>query len=97
MQPDNTPRKPTRAAAIASVIQAINAGEQLAFSPAEFARSCGRHKCWGYRKIYQGRVKVIRDCGRLLIPVAEVRRFLDDTVIYNGKPAIAAKAATIST
>lgn len=60
--------------------------KRLAFTPPEFAGACGRHKAWAYRKIHEGRIKVVRDAGRILIPVAEVRRFLADTVLHGVEP-----------
>jgi hypothetical protein len=47
-----------------------------AFSPAEFAGLCGRSPTWAYRQLYAGRVQPVRDCGRILIPRAEIERFL---------------------
>jgi len=85
MQSDNTPRKLTHTAAIER-IRAFNSGEKFAFSPAEFASGCGHHKCWAYRQIYRGRVRVIRDAGRLLIPIGEVQKFLTDTVLHGSEP-----------
>lgn len=59
--------------------------QRLGYSVGEFARSCGKHKVWGYRQIYKGRIRVVRDAGRLLIPADEVRRFFSDTIAYAGK------------
>jgi len=39
---------------------------------------------YGYRRVYDGSVKVIKGHGRMMIPVAEVERFLATAVIYNG-------------
>lgn len=54
----------------------IPLAERLALSPAEFAALFGRSPTWAYRKIYQGLIKPISDCGRLLIPRSEVDSFL---------------------
>ena len=53
-----------------------------AATPAEFAKMFGHHPTWGYRQLYAGRVKVIRDAGRVLIPIKEIERFESDTVVY---------------
>jgi hypothetical protein len=53
-----------------------------AATPAEFAKMYGHHPAWGYRKVYAGRVKVIRHAGRLLIPIHEIERFEADTVTF---------------
>ena len=57
--------------------------KRLAFTPAEFARAFGHHVSWGYRLIYSGRVRVISDVGRLLIPSSEVQRLLESAAPYN--------------
>jgi len=60
--------------------------ERLAVTPAEFAKSCGKHPVWAYRQIYAGRLRVLGNCGRMLIPVSEIEKFLSQTIIYNGRP-----------
>lgn len=57
--------------------------QRAALSPAEFAALCGRSPTWAYRQIYAGRVKPISDCGRLLIPRAQLESFLARTAEYN--------------
>lgn len=64
-----------------------------AYSPAEFAASCGRHPSWAYRKIYAGKVNVIEDLGRLLIPASEVSRVLGSAKPYNPQLEAAAVPA----
>lgn len=48
--------------------------ERAAYSPTEFAALFGKAQTWGYRQIYAGRVKVIKQMGRTLIPRSEVDR-----------------------
>ena len=57
--------------------------ERLGYSPAEFAALFGRSPTWGYRQIYAGRVKPVADCGRLIIPRAEVESVLARRREYN--------------
>jgi hypothetical protein len=57
--------------------------ERLGYSPAEFAVLFGRSPTWGYRQIYAGRVKLVADCGRMIIPRAEVDLFLARKAEYN--------------
>src|SRR5436190_9363125 len=57
--------------------------ERLGYSPAEFAALFGRSPTWGYRQIYAGRVKPVADCGRLIIPRAEVESVLARRRDYN--------------
>jgi hypothetical protein len=60
---------------------------QLAFSPAETGVVCGKSPTWAYRKIYDGTFKVINaEDGRLLIPRAEVERFLGGAGKYDPQP-----------
>lgn len=63
--------------------QRINLNERLSFSPTEFGQANGRSATWGYRQIYARKVRVISDCGRLLIPRSEVERFLARAAEYN--------------
>jgi hypothetical protein len=61
----------------------IPLSDRLGFSPKEFSRANGKSATWGYRQIYAGKVKVISDCGRLLIPRSEIERFLARAEEYN--------------
>jgi hypothetical protein len=61
----------------------IEVNDRLSFSPAEFAALNGKSATWGYRRIYQGDVRVISDAGRLLIPRSEVDKFLARAAQYN--------------
>lgn len=57
--------------------------KRVAYSPTEFAALFGRSATWGYRQIYAGRVRPIADCGRLLVPQAEVDSILARRREYN--------------
>jgi hypothetical protein len=61
----------------------IPLSERVGYSPAEFAALFGRSPTWGYRQIYAGRVKPIADCGRIIIPRAEVDSVLARRREYN--------------
>jgi hypothetical protein len=61
----------------------IPLSERLGYSPAEFAALFGRSPTWGYRQIYAGRVKPVADCGRIIIPRAEVDSVLARRREYN--------------
>lgn len=69
--------------------------ERAAYSPGEFAKKFGKSQTWGYRQIYDGKVKAITNHGRILIPAAEVDAILKTAGIYDGmKPkAVNAKNA----
>jgi len=67
-------------------LKPIKVSERLGFSPKEFGEANGKSATWGYRQIYSGKVKVISDCGRLLIPRSEVDRFLARAAEYNPQP-----------
>ena len=47
-----------------------------AYTLAEFATFFGKHRGWAYRQVKEGRIKVIRGYGALLVPAAEVQRML---------------------
>ena len=59
-------------------------GDRLAYSPAEFAQMVGRSQTYGYRCIYSGALRVIAGHGRMLIPRAEIERFLASATVYDG-------------
>jgi hypothetical protein len=63
--------------------ESIPLTERLGHSPAEFAALFGRSPTWGYRQIYAGRVKPIADCGRIIIPRAEIESVLARRREYN--------------
>jgi len=57
-----------------------------AYSPAEFAATCGRHPSWAYRLLYGGKVRALTDLGRILIPASELERVLASAAPYDPKP-----------
>ena len=73
--------------------QPINLTERLALSPREFGSVLGRSPTYGYRAIYRRWVKPVSDCGRLMIPISEVHRFLSRAGEYNPQPKPKRKAA----
>jgi len=66
--------------------QAHHTANRAAYSPAEFAASCGRHPTWAYRLLYGGKIRAITELGRILIPAAELERVLSLAQPYNPKP-----------
>lgn len=48
----------------------------IAYSPAKFAALFNHDQSWAYRLICAGKVKVITDFGRMMIPASEVERIL---------------------
>jgi hypothetical protein len=60
--------------------------KRAAYSPAEFAASCGRHASWAYRLLYAGKVRALTDLGRILIPASELERLLSSAAPYNPQP-----------
>jgi len=61
------------------------ASEKVVLTPAEFASLFGRHYTWAYRQIYAGKIKVLSNLGRIMIPRSEVDRLLQQTETYSGK------------
>jgi hypothetical protein len=60
---------------------------RLAFSPSEAGIACGRSPTWGYRKVYDGTFRLLDDVdGRMLIPRAEIDRFLSRVAKYAPQP-----------
>ena len=59
---------------------------RAAYSPAEFAASCGRHPSWTYRLLYSGKVRAVTELGRILIPASELERVLSLAQPYDPKP-----------
>jgi hypothetical protein len=64
----------------------IDLNQRFGFSPKEFGQANGKSATWAYRQIYAGRIRPISDCGRLIIPRAEVDRFLARAGEYNPQP-----------
>jgi hypothetical protein len=60
--------------------------DRAAYSPAEFARACGKHPTWAYRLLYAGKLKAVTKVGRLLIPATEMDRIMAFAEPYNPKP-----------
>jgi predicted site-specific integrase-resolvase len=59
--------------------------EKVVLTPTEFAALFGRHYTWAYRHIYAGKIKVLSNLGRIMIPRSEVERLLQKTETYSGK------------
>jgi hypothetical protein len=71
--------------------ESVKLNQRFAYSPKEFGEANGKSATWGYRQIYSGKVKVISDCGRLLIPRSEIERFLARAAEYNPTPKAASE------
>jgi hypothetical protein len=56
---------------------------RAAYSPAEFAASCGRHPSWAYRLLYANKLKAVTELGRILIPASELERVFSQAGPYN--------------
>jgi len=67
------------------IMQQNQISSRAAFSPAEFAASCGRHPTWTYRLLYANKVKAVTGLGRILIPRSELERVLGLAAPYNPK------------
>jgi hypothetical protein len=61
---------------------------RAAYSPAEFAATCGRHPSWAYRLLYANKVRGITELGRILIPASELERVLRLAEPYNPQPKL---------
>lgn len=59
---------------------------RAAYSPAEFAASCGRHPSWAYRLLYANKIRAVTELGRILIPATELERVLSLAQPYNPQP-----------
>lgn len=60
--------------------------ERVGYSPAEFARACGKHPTFAYRALYAGKLKAVTTLGRILIPASEISRIMATAEPYNPKP-----------
>jgi hypothetical protein len=58
---------------------------RAAYSPREFAASCGKHATWAYRLLYANKIQAITELGRILIPASELERVLNLAQPYNPK------------
>jgi hypothetical protein len=65
----------------------VSLPSRLAYSPTEVAEACGKHPSWAYRQIYKGKLKVVTDLGRLLIPRSELDRVLGNPARYDPQPS----------
>jgi hypothetical protein len=65
---------------------ATQSTNRAAYSPAEFAATCGRHPSWAYRLLYANKIQAVTELGRLLIPASELDRVLGLAVPYDPKP-----------
>ena len=59
---------------------------RAAYSPAEFAASCGKHPSWAYRLLYANKIRAVTELGRILIPASELERVLSLAAPYNPQP-----------
>jgi hypothetical protein len=64
----------------------IQSTDRAAYSPAEFAATCGRHPSWAYRLLYANKIRAVRELGRILIPASELERVLGLAQPYDPKP-----------
>lgn len=53
---------------------AVPLSDRAALTPAEFAAYFGHHQTWAYRQIYAGKIDVIADMGKMMIPKSELER-----------------------
>jgi len=61
-----------------------NNPDKVALTPGEFAALFGKSQTWGYRQLYNGKVKAITGYGRTLIPISEVEKVLGEAGRYLG-------------
>jgi hypothetical protein len=80
-------RKVKRAAFINNIRDSLDSVlHQFALSPTETAVAFNRSPTWAYRKIYDGTFRVISSGGRLMIPRAEIERFIARADKYDPQP-----------
>jgi hypothetical protein len=75
------------------VMQRNQTANRAAYSPAEFAASCGKHPTWAYRLLYANKIQAITELGRILIPASELERVLSLAQPYDPKPKWKAEPA----
>ena len=68
--------KPTRS------LPSVFTPQRAVLAPAEFAAQFGRSKTFTYRLLYAGKIKKLAGSGRILIPKAELERFLADITTH---------------
>jgi hypothetical protein len=56
---------------------------RLGYTIEEFAALFGKHKNWGYRLVWKGKVKVIKPLGEMLIPHSEAQRLTESPADYD--------------
>lgn len=75
--------------------------ERRAYTIAQAAELLGVHKVSVYRRLYSGELKVLKGFGQLMIPAAELNRFLNDVTAYTPRRQrghkARAKRATLTT
>ena len=49
-----------------------------AYTLAEFASMCGKHRSWAYRQVRKGEIKTISGYGTQMIPTHEIERILGE-------------------
>ena len=70
---------------------------RVALSVREFSELFGhKNPAWGYRRIYEGSVKVLDDCGQLSVPMSEVQRLLASAKRYNPQTKDSSKNQLVS-
>jgi excisionase family DNA binding protein len=63
-------------------IPADGHAKQRAYTITQAAQLLGVHKVSVYRRIYEGKLKVLSGFGRLMIPDTELERFLNKVHAY---------------
>jgi predicted site-specific integrase-resolvase len=69
--------------------------EKAVLTPTEFAALFGRTYTWAYRQIYAGKVQVLTQLGRMMIPKSEVECLLAEKEVYNGRPPRSPKKSAL--
>lgn len=77
MKPEKTAEEPKQNAPTPTLDQ------RAAYTLGEFASLFGKHKNWGYRMAWTGKVKVIKPLGEMLVPRSEVERLTSAPVDYD--------------
>ncbi|MDD5261257.1 MAG: hypothetical protein PHD76_05340 [Methylacidiphilales bacterium] len=65
-------------------VHVLPLSERVALTPAEFAAYFGHEQTWAYRQVYAGKVKIIPDMGKMMIPRVELERVQQAAEIYKG-------------
>lgn len=48
----------------------------------EFGALFGKSNPWPYRQVYAGRVRVIKELGRMMVPISEIKRLMASAEVY---------------